>query len=257
MTIYNRLHIAQQQSIPTALCTIIESQGSTPRKPGTKMLVYANGEIYGSIGGGKFEHHVIQDALEILTTNICKVFNYAMKKEEGMSCGGTAKVFIEPLIGMSKLYIFGGGHIGKILSELTIKLGFNVFVIDDRAEIIEKFENNEVKVICKPHNEAINDLVFDANTFISIATHNHMYDKEIVANCAKQQCAYLGMLGSKNKISNIKNEFLKSNTLSQKEMDKIDWPMGVKIACNTPGEIAVSILAKLVDVRTKLSAASE
>lgn len=256
MSIFNQLNIAQQESITVALCTIIESQGSTPRKPGTKMIVYSNGEIYGSIGGGAFEHQVIQDALKTITNNNCSIFNYAMKKEEGMSCGGKATVFIEPLIGKSKLYIFGGGHIGKILSELTTKLGFAVFVIDERPEIIETLSKNNGTLICKPYNDAINNLIFDKNTFISIATHNHLYDKEIVAYCAKQSFAYLGMLGSKNKINNIKSEFLENKILSKNEMNKIDWPMGVKIACNTPEEIAVSILAKLVDVRTKLSTKS-
>lgn len=249
MSIYNQLKNDEQNNIPVALCTIIESSGSTPRKAGTKMLVYSNGSIYGSIGGGVFENNVITKAVDCIKSSNSGIFHFKMVKKEGMSCGGEAKVFIESVKGKAQLYIFGAGHIGSFLAQLAHALDFSITVVDERKEIIENLNKEKYSLINKNHSEVFKNINFGTNTYICVVTHNHLYDKEIVAYCSGQEYAYLGMLGSKSKIAAIKKEFTEKGIRTDKEMSSIDWPMGIAISCQTPKEIAVSILAKIVDVR--------
>lgn len=251
-SIYKKISEIENSAQNAALCIIINTQGSTSRKPGTKMLVFDDKQIYGTIGGGNLEIKVINDALAVMKKNTPQTFNYVLEKDLEMSCGGTVEIYLEPVMNRKKLYIFGAGHIGRILAAFANRLDFNVTLIDERNGIFDDWNTDKFTIINKAHKPALKELIFDKNTFIAVITHKHDYDKEIVAFCAKQPNAYLGMIGSKRKIEKIKNIYIKEKILTQDEMKNIDWPMGIKIDCQTPEEIAISILAKLIDVRGKL-----
>lgn len=248
LNIYQKLNEIEQNGHEAALCTIISSSGSTPRKSGTKMIVYANKSIFGTIGGGALEHRVIDEAIKILQQGIGQTIDFNLHDDLSMSCGGTAQVFIEPIETPNKLYIFGGGHIGKFLASMAIQLNFSVTVIDERAAIFDNYDCN-IKQLNLTPQEAFKQINFNSSSYFCIATHTHALDKEIVAHCAKQAFKYLGMIGSKSKIAKIKADILANDQVTEEQTEKINWPMGIKMACQTPQEIAVSILAKLIDVR--------
>lgn len=248
-SIYTEISKIEKDGTVAALAILIDSTGSTPRKATTKMIVFENGSIFGTIGGGKLEHLVIEEAKKVIKSNTPGVFEYDLTMDAGMSCGGFAKVYIEPIETQKKLYIFGAGHIGSYLAKISIDLGFNVTLIDEREGIFNDLNNNKISFINETHSKAINEVVFNKNTFICVMTHNHEYDREIIGMCGKHKFAYLGMIGSKSKIALNRKIFLEKEILTNEEMDKIDWPMGVKINCQTPEEISISILAKLIDVK--------
>lgn len=87
---------------------------------------------------------------------------------------------------------------------------------------------------------------------IVIVTNKHVYDKEILVKVARKPHAYLGMLGSKRKVELAGKRFLGENLLTAEEIDSIDMPMGIKFNAQTPVEIAVSILARLIDVKNSV-----
>ena len=107
-----------------AICTIVKTTGSTPRKVGAKMLVYEDASIFSSIGGGTLEMKVIKDALAVMKTGKAQIFEHALVQDHGMCCGGSVDIFIEPLVKRKKLYIFGAGHIGKALASFARDLDF-------------------------------------------------------------------------------------------------------------------------------------
>ena len=253
-SIYQTLADCEINKKNAALCIITSTKGSTPRKAGSKMLVFDDGSISGSVGGGALELQVIEDAKEIIKTGIPKVFNHNLTTDHKMSCGGTAQIYIEALKKQYKLFVFGGGHIGNRLAKMAKSFNFNVTLIDERAEVLKLFDDDSIKLINKNYKDAFPLLDFDENCFIASVSHLHGYDRDIVAHCAKVPHAYLGMIGSKRKIETARKMFAENNLLTEKEMDKIDWPMGVPISCQTPDEIVISIMAKLIDVRGKLSA---
>lgn len=248
-SIFKKIYEIQQKGLAAVICTIIESKGSTPRKAGSKMLVYTDGSIYGTIGGGSLEFLVIKKALKALQENSSGIFDFGLEKDAGMTCGGFAKVFIEPIEVKKKLYIFGGGHIGMFLADMAQKLNFAVTIIDDRENVFTSINNDSIKTINGDFLDVLNSLTFDENSFICIATYQHKIDKLIAGYCATNPYAYLGMIGSKNKVATLKKELINEKTVSEEQFNRINTPIGIGIACQTPEEIVVSILAKLVDVR--------
>ncbi|MCK4664129.1 MAG: XdhC family protein [Bacteroidales bacterium] len=251
-TIYNKISLSEKDNKNLAVATIIKVTGSTPRKSGTKMIIFENGETYGTIGGGSLEKKVISDAINIIGKNKSEIFDHQLEEDLSMGCGGNVQVFIEPIIAKKELIIFGAGHIGKILAKFANQLNFKITLVDNREDILNKIKENNYTIVEENFRTYLPKINFNKNIFISVVTHNHDYDKEIVAYCAKKEFAYLGMIGSKTKIKKFREYYLKENILNNEDMSKIDWPMGIDIECQTPEEITISILAKLIDVRAKL-----
>lgn len=235
------------------LCLITATQGSTPRKIGSKMLVYADGSIVGSIGGGKIEHLVIQDALKLLDSSVSKSIDYDLSGDAAMQCGGKLSVYFEAAQSQSKLYIFGAGHIGKVLSRYASEFAFQVFLLDNRPEIMPENKFKGVQYLVGEYSDLFAELNFDANTFVVATTHKHIHDEEILAECLTKPHAYLGMMASKRKAALARKKWSENSELEQEKIDKIFAPIGVDISCETPEEIAISVLAQLIDFKNKLS----
>ncbi|MEZ5149252.1 MAG: XdhC family protein [Bacteroidales bacterium] len=232
-----------------ALCIIVATKGSSPRKAGSKMIVYEDKTIEGTIGGGSLEMRVMEDAPHVVESGTPQKFSYNLEDDLGMHCGGYAEVYIEPILPDEQLYIFGAGHVGKALADLASQFGFEIILVDTREEIIKGFQGTSYKFIRQDFVEAAKELAFGGNAYIVITTPKHKYDEDVLAVCAKKPAAYFGMIGSKNKVALAKKRFLEESILTQEEIDRVDMPIGIKFNAQTPEEIAVSILAKLIDVK--------
>jgi xanthine dehydrogenase accessory factor len=247
--IYTRLEELKNAGIPAVLCIVTDTQGSTPRKQGAKMIVFADGSISGTIGGGSIEKDVIEKALQMITSTNPAKFIFNLQEDLGMHCGGKMEVYMEPVCPSQPLYIFGGGHIGKALSFFASKLDFRVTVIDPREDILLPGEFPACTLVLKDFIKAAEELEFPVNSYIVIVTPRHLFDEEVLGKVARKPHIYLGMIGSKRKVALLKNRFLEENILTKEELGAIDMPIGLEMNAETPNEIAISILAKLIDVR--------
>jgi len=219
------------------------------------MLVLEDKSIYGTIGGGSIEKDVIDHAAEIIKEGNPVIKSYQLEEDLKMKCGGTMQVYIEPLNVLKKLFIFGAGHIGKALVKLSKDLEFNITVFDARQGIFDSIDFEGCNCICNDYFKAIEETVFDENTFVVIVTPKHEYDEEILKRIVVKPHAYVGMIGSKRKVDVVKKNLFAEKILPASEIEKIDMPIGIKLAAETPQEIAISIVAKLIDVRnTQLKA---
>ncbi len=250
--IYNELKLVIEQGIPAVLCIVTMTTGSTPRKAGSKMLVYSDGSVKGTIGGGSIEFQAIKDALGIITSGAPQSKKFHLEEDLKMQCGGTMEVYFEPLGVLPKLYIFGGGHIGKALSGYATGLGFRPFVFDQREGIFESWSIPGVETCNGDFIQIIDSLAFDTNTYIVIVTHQHEFDEKVLFACAPRKYAYLGMIGSRRKVGEIRKKALAEKILSESLIEKIDMPVGIPFAAETPAEIAISIIAKMIDVKNTL-----
>ena len=170
-----------------------------------------------------------------------------------MCCGGVVEIFIEPIVKIKRLFIFGAGHTGQAhLLKFANDTAFEVFLIDDRKEYIDQCDIEGINKMNLEHSAALMALPFDKNSFIVITTYSHQIDRDILAYCAKKEWAYLGMIGSKRKVHITKKMFVDSNIGSEEELNKIHMPIGIDINAQTPEEIAVSILAELIKVRNSI-----
>lgn len=232
-----------------ALCIIVETKGSLPRKAGSKMIVYPDKTIEGTVGGGSLEYKVTEDALKVMTGNLPQKFFYQLEQDLSMHCGGTAEVYIEPISPINNLYIFGAGHIGKALAKYSQDFGFSTFLIDPRVDILEKIDFPGIQKINEDFISASQRINFHIHDYIVIVTPKHAFDEEVLAACAKKSYSYLGMIGSKTKISLVRKRMVEEKILSEVELNRVDMPVGIKFNAQTPEEIAISILAKLIDVK--------
>ncbi len=246
-SLFNILQLAQEKREQIALCTVVETSGSTPLKTGAKMLVWANGDSAGTIGGGNIELQVIADAIKLILLKESKLIDYALLKQN-MCCGGNMKIFIEPQKPQKQLIIFGSGHIGSNVAFYAQKLQFKTILIDERSKMLDKTDVPGIQKFPLNHKEAFSKLQFDSDTYVIICTHQHEYDREILAYCINQNTAYLGMIGSMRKILITKKRFLEQNICSKEQLDRVDMPMGFDIGQNGPEEIALGIVAKIVAI---------
>ncbi len=247
----DELNRIRQEQIPAVLCIVVSSAGSTPRKAGSKMLVLKDGTLKGTIGGGAIEHQVIQDALQVLKQGVPVFKRFGLLEDLDMECGGSMEIYMEPIGCLPKLIIFGGGHVGKALAGYATGLGFLTRVIDQRQDIFLDWNIAGVETIVGDYLEVIKNQGIDENTYVVIVTPKHEYDEIILMACAQQQYAYLGMIGSKRKVAEIRKRTSQQHNINQNILDKIDMPIGIPFAAETPAEIAISIVAKLIDVKNK------
>jgi xanthine dehydrogenase accessory factor len=231
-----------------ALCTVVSTKGSTPGKAGSKMIVSEDGKVYGTIGGGALEKQVIRDALQGLKKKLPGLFRHDLG-QLNMCCGGTVDVFIEPIMKQNKLYIFGAGHIGQSLCSIAVHLDFEVVLIDDRKEYLDDCTLAGVNKMNLPFPTALQALPFDTNTYTCILTYSHPADREILAFCLKKPGAYLGMIGSRRKVEMTRKIFSGAGISDPEALAKVDMPMGIDIHAESPEEIAISIMARIIQFK--------
>ncbi len=250
MDIFEYIVEAKKRDEPLVLATVIESVGSAPREAGARMLVRQDGTTIGTVGGGAIEKIVVDEALNMMSASAPKTVKHTLK-DIGMACGGGMSVFLEPLNPAAQLFIFGGGHIGAVLSQIAKLMDFSVTVIDNRPEYAdaEKLPWADA-VVAAEYQKAMEQLSFTSGTYVVILTHKHVHDFEVLEMCLKQPHFYVGMIGSKKKVAACMQQ-LRDQGVGEEVISMIHAPIGIDIAANTPAEIAVSIAAELADVRNK------
>lgn len=251
MDIYNKIIELNELSMDAALCTIVQTKGSTPLKPGAKMIVCEDNTTFGTVGGGKLENSVINEALILLKTNSTKLLNIDLHDDNGQSCGGKAEVFIEPICRKKKLYIFGGGHVGKALALQLENLDFDITVIDNRENIFDSWPVTKCNTIKGDFDNFLETISFDTKTLIVIMTYDHDLDWRLLSYCAPKKWLYLGMMGSKRKVKTMKDKLAKQG-ISQENIEKINMPIGLEIQAQTAAEIAFSVSAQLIMAKNSL-----
>jgi len=249
MDIFEEIHNRQVAGRPFALATIVKTAGASPRSAGAKMLVFPDGTISGTIGGGKFEKLVVDDCLRLMESgqkHLLKRYSFTPKGEDatGMACGGEAEVFMEAFTGPNRLIIFGGGHICRELVRLAEGSDFAITVIDDRPDILDGYEP-PVSVIQTDDAYHEHFPSLDRSCYVVIVTRSHSFDRVILEQVVQHDCAYIGMIGSKRKIAGLYSALEKSG-IERSRLERVHAPIGMDIKGEGPYEIAVSILAELI-----------
>lgn len=254
MNLFQKIIDLQKANKPGVLVTVISAKGSVPREAGAKMLVQPGGQINGTIGGGAVEKMVIEEALDTLETGKARTVKHDLDDKQGadtgMVCGGNMEFFMEPLLSDGRLYIFGGGHIALHLSRMADMLDWPYAVIEDREEFCnaQRFPNAD-ELILKNPPEFAESHSFSKKDFIVLITRGHEHDYEIMRKVLSKPSAYLGMIGSKVKRRDIYRRLQNEDGYSADDLKKIHSPIGIDIGAETPQEIALAIMAELIQVK--------
>jgi xanthine dehydrogenase accessory factor len=242
-----------RQGKPFVLCLVTEAQGSTPRKEGARMVIFNDGSIMGTIGGGSVEMQAIAEAKKAFESGKPFKKKFQLEEDLQMQCGGNMEIYFEPFFEELKLYIFGAGHVGREVGKFAREFGFGVIFIDHRPEIYKEFESAYAKCIADDYVQSLSTFNFSARDFIVITTPKHEYDEKLVEQLAKEKLAFLGMIGSKRKVAEARKRLLTEKALTEEQLDFVDMPIGIPFHAETPAEIAISIVAKLIDVKNNLN----
>jgi xanthine dehydrogenase accessory factor len=234
---------------PFALATVVETGGSSPRKPGAKMLVRSDGTTAGTVGGGRVEKETIDAAVQSLETRKTILLPFELTEGNGFVCGGRMSIYVEPRGAAPRLVMFGAGHVGRAVAELAKRCGFHVTVADSRPELANR-ENFPFAdgIVAVPVGEVPTHVTIDSGTFIVIATATHVTDFEAVRNGLSTPARFIGLLGSARKKTALLKA-LEMEGFPPEARERVVSPVGLSIAAETPQEIAVSIVAELIRIR--------
>jgi xanthine dehydrogenase accessory factor len=251
--VFSAVAEALERGEPAALVTIVSTTGSTPQRVGAKMLVFADGRIVGTIGGGCYENDAFWKAREAITNRRPQLIHYELSddfaQETGLICGGQMDVYVEPIEPSPELYIVGAGHVGFHLARLANEVGFRIHVVDDR----EKFANAErfpyaVEVVADDIPAWVERTAIPQHAYVVIVTRGHNNDLDALRALAPRDLRYLGLIGSRAKVARI-YEALTTEQMPSEFLQHVHAPIGLDIGAVTPQEIAVSILSELIAVK--------
>ena len=249
--ILQELLAARQAGRSCAIATVAATTGSVPRRPGAKMLVYADGSIAGTIGGGKFESLVIAEALDCLTKNETALKTWPLREDQpdsfGAICGGEVTVLIEPHVPAHSMVIVGGGHCAQAIAKLAGECSFHVTVLEDRPDILEQCTAAHQR-LADPAPAHLASRTWGRQDALVIVSRHYDIDREALAAALQQGgFGYLGMIGSRRKVLQVFDQ-MKGQGFTSEQLATVHAPLGLDIGAESPTEIAVSILAEVLMV---------
>jgi xanthine dehydrogenase accessory factor len=251
-TIFQALVELETNHQAGVLCTIVRSMGSTPRGTGSKMLVYPDGSIIGTVGGGEVESRVIEEALESLKDGSPRILPYSMvdpKRGDPGVCGGQLEVYVEPILPAPTLLLIGAGHVGKAVAHIAHWLDFRVIVSDDRPEFCtpEAIPDADaffpIPVIDLPKQIDINPW-----TYLVLTTRGSNVDVDGLPALLETPAAYIGVIGSRRRWETTRRQ-LADQGIDEALLARVRSPIGLELNAETPEEIAVSIMAEILMLR--------
>ncbi len=249
-SMYQKVNELLQRQETFALATIVDYKGSVPRRL-AKMIITKDLKTYGTIGGGCVEGQVAEEAAIMLKDGAkgVTVKSYDLVEEEfggvGMNCGGKIDVSIEILEPDPRLIIAGSGHLSSAMAKLGQMLGFEIIVIDPLAKK-ERFP--EARLVISDFVETnLSNIETSSNTYIVIVTR-HKDDLPALRAALTTKAGYIGLIGSKRRVLQAIRILLKEG-VTHEQLERVNAPIGLDIGAETPEEIAVSIVAEIIQRR--------
>ncbi|MEN8240930.1 MAG: XdhC family protein [Chloroflexota bacterium] len=232
-----------------ALCILVQTKGSTPRQAGSKMLVFPDGRISGTIGGGEMEHRVVQEALDAIQVGKPRLISYKMTDPQDGDpglCGGQLEVYVEPILPKKAVIVVGAGHVGQAVAKLAKWLGYYLIISDDRPDFAVPDRVPDADVYhTGPMGELIESQQIHNQSNLVLTTRGVDLDSAGLPAMLATEAAYIGVIGSKRRWETTRKMLLESG-IPVEQISRIHSPMGLELHAETPEEIAVSILAEII-----------
>ena len=198
------------------------------------LFVDDNNNLYGQYRGSELMRRKLSHGVERLSIHADAIDD--------------ERFIIQKVHSSGKAFIFGAGHVSKEVATILDMIEFETIVMDDREEFVNKERFPNSKIVVLDNFEEIGDLGIDDDSYILIITRGHLYDYNVLEWSLKTNAYYIGMIGSATKIE-MSYDKLKKEGFTQKDIDRVHAPIGIKLAAKTPAEIAVSIAGQLINER--------
>lgn len=251
--IYEAALEAARNGRPVALALVVEARGPTPRDPGAKMLVYADGRTVGTVGGGPSEAWVINQARQALIEGQSRLLERRADEDDEAACGGTMHFFVDVLLPRPTLLIIGAGHIGQAVASMGAWLGYRIAVLDERVSLVsrDRFPDADV-LLSGPLEERLRAFRLTEHTYVVIVTPHRSADEEVLMVLAEHPVPYVGLLGGSRRTRATFSQ-AREGGVPDAFLEQVHTPIGLNIYAKTPREIALSILADITAVRRESS----
>lgn len=238
---------------PAVLATVIGCSGSTPQALGARLLLFADGIMLGTVGGGAIEAQVLDACRQSLQDGQTRRIKAHLVRDLGMCCGGAMEVLVEHVQSAERLVLIGAGHVAQAIAPLALNVGFRLAVIDDREQLLEHPAFARAERLAYDVDE-LDAALGDGQTsdHLVILTRDHHRDQVALSGLLRRPYRYLGMIGSRRKVHTVIARVLRrEHDLGRSEPDlrRVRAPIGLALGGRTPAEIAVSVVAELVALR--------
>jgi xanthine dehydrogenase accessory factor len=239
-----------------ALATVVRTAGSVPQPAGARLLLRPDDTTVGTIGGGAIEHAVLEALREARRTGESQLVARDLGYDLGMCCGGRMEVFVEPVEGAPRLWLFGAGHVAVPTAALARRAGFDVTVIDEREALNteERFPSCQREV--NEPTGVLRAAALGARDWLLIVTHDHRLDEELLEAAVQRAPRFIGLVGSQRKTFRLLQRIsARLGAVDAAALDRVYAPVGLDIGAVGPEEIAISIVGELVALRRGRAAA--
>jgi xanthine dehydrogenase accessory factor len=238
------------------IATVVRYQAPISGKPGDRAIIFADGEVWGWIGGGCARPVVVKEALKALQDGRPRMVRISPSspEEEGivaynMTChsGGTLDVYIEPVLPKPHILIMGRSPVGQTLARLAKVMNYAVSVAARGAEQESYPEVDRVQADLN-----LSELKVGGQTFIVVSTQGEC-DEDALENALRTNASYVAFIASKAKAAKVL-QYVGERGIGAERLSQVKAPAGMNIGAASPEEIAVSILAEIVQInRSRLT----
>ncbi|MDD5557180.1 MAG: XdhC/CoxI family protein [bacterium] len=256
--LFERIAAAARAGRPVALAVVTGTSRSSPRKAGARMLVHADGSTFGTIGGGVLESLVIEEARKAIAAGAPVRLEYSLDPEDPdnitMCCGGEVEIFVDVIRTQAPIVILGGGHVGERIARVAEAIGIPYIVADDRAAYASRERFPAAADVCHgPFGEALSRIPVTRETFVVICTHGHAHDLLCLREALRTEAAYIGVIASRGKAERFRRQIEEEGVVRYD--DRVYSPIGLDLGDSSPGQIALSVMAEIVGIRSGGTAA--
>jgi xanthine dehydrogenase accessory factor len=253
MDVFAEISRLKKEGRKGALATIIQVQGSIPSYESAKILIRDDGSMVGTVGGGCVEAEVWSVAQEVMREEKPRRLHFNLNAnpeyDNGLVCGGSLEIFVEPVLAAPRAYLFGGGHVSLAVAKIAALAGFEVVVADDRPAFSNPDRFPEaVETHAGAWEEIFPKLQINELSYLVLVTRGHKGDLACLRWALTTPAGYIGMIGSKRKFIEI-TKALESEGVPRGHWERVHSPIGLDIGALTPEEIAVSIVAEMIATR--------
>ena len=260
---------------PFVLCSVISTARSAPREAGAKMIVGEDGTIAGTVGGGPLEASAIFEAGRLLREGgASTVLDFALSAagdraevlperkgraaadEEllalGMKCGGEVSLFLDLVRPTPRLLVYGAGHVGERVAAIASEAGLHTSVVDDREGYVtrDRFPRAAELRCVDLAQDPRGGLVAGPEDFVVIVTRCHDLDEGVLQAALQTRARYIGLIGSRRKVAVILRSIERRTGRDPRRDPRLHAPIGLRLGDKSPGEIAISILAEVLLVKS-------
>ena len=263
VSLLRQISEAVDGGVAVASATVVDTSRSVPRRAGAKMLVYRDGNIAGTVGGGEMEARVVAEAVAALGDGRCRLLSYRLvdpgRGDPGV-CGGDVQIFVEPHMPKPTVIVMGYGHVGRSVAQLARWLGFRVVASDDRSGMdddpagqpdgADSFGGEAAdaapdELVIGTVDDLLAGRTLDADVSVVLVTRNVDVDSAALPALLATGVGYVGVMGSERRWATTRAR-LEAEGVDPEALDRVHAPIGIEVGAETPEEIALSIMAEVV-----------